>query len=135
MSSFEENSSGAAVDPTETLARYVISKRWVRPDKSIKQEAFIPPADLQLSVTRHKGLTADQIWKFGEGVASLRATTLVGRADIQTRSVTSTGLQVVTAAIDDNPNHAHVVGWPEDKPQQKSLAQELAAFCTYVAKP
>ena len=53
----------------ETLARFVVVKEWVRADKTIRPDAFVPPKDLNLSVTRHIGLTEMELWRFEFDVA------------------------------------------------------------------
>ena len=80
MSNFVENSPEGVVDGVEIIARFVISKRWVRENKTVQPDAFIPPPDLQLSTTRHKGLTEQELWNVGEKVADQRGKPLVDRA-------------------------------------------------------
>ena len=45
------------VTADELLARFITDKDWFRADLTIRQDAFIPPKDLQLSVTRHLNLS------------------------------------------------------------------------------
>lgn len=108
---------------------------WVRVDGTVRPDAFIPPRDLNLSTTRHLDLSESGIWEIGEGVAAVRDVDLIGRADIAVRSVRSIGLSAAPAPIPENPNRAHITGWPGDKPLQKSLAQQLAAMSAYAPKP
>ena len=119
----------------EALARFVMFQDWVRADRTVRPDAFIPPKDLQLSMTRHIGLSESRIWEIGEMVATERDVDLIGRADVAVRNIASVGLSVQPAPIPENPNHAHVTGWPEDKPSKKILAQQLAAVAAYVPKP
>ena len=51
--------------------------------------------------------------------------TLHGRADIQALNILEINLQVNPDNIP--PRHANIIGWPELKEEQKSIAQELAA--------
>jgi hypothetical protein len=67
-------------------------------------------------------------------VAAERHLELLGRADIAVHSVRAVGLSAESAPLPRNPNHAHVIGWPPDKPSQKSLAHQLAALSNYVRK-
>jgi hypothetical protein len=116
------------VASSEALARFVVQRHWIRHDGTVKQDAFMPPRDLELSVTRHLGLTEDQLWGFGEQVAAeLSAHRLLGRADVTVEVVHRNNLNVVPVPLPNNPNHAHLIGWPADKPLQKMIAQELAA--------
>src|ERR1700689_41484 len=64
----------------EKLARFVFRRQWVRQDGTIKQDAFIPPFDLELSVTRHLNNTDSQLWQTGEEIAGeLGINQLLGR--------------------------------------------------------
>ena len=124
------------VSTDEPLARFVTVGSWVRADKTVRQDAFIPPKDLNLSVTRHIRLSQEQLWIIGQAVANARRhTTLFGSADLLVFAVTKSGLRVEPAPIPGNPQHAHITGWPLDKPAQKNIAQELAAASTFVPLP
>lgn len=121
------------VSDGEMLARFVISTRWVRENGTVRQDAFIPPPDRNLSVTRHAQLSADEIRQRGDDVAKVRETELHGRADVIAITVRAAlPLNVVAAPIPRNPEHAHVIEWPLDKPSQKALAQEIAATAAYI---
>ncbi len=120
----------------ELLARYTLFKKWVRPDLTVSQDAFVPPSDFQLSVTRHLDLTEEDIWQLGNDVSKLRKRPLFGRADIVTSDVRKHTLEVKAAPIiPSNKNHAHVVGWPSEKSARKIIAQELAAVSRFVPNP
>jgi hypothetical protein len=120
----------------ERLARFIMRQQWVRADGSVKQDAFIPPRDLNLSVTRHAKLSMDQLWSRGRSVADQIRRRLIGRADIAASDVRTTGrLDVVAVPLVENPEHAHILGWPAEKPAQKTLAQKLAAAAGYVPLP
>lgn len=129
-------------DP-ELLARFVMRESWVRADGTVRQDAFISPPDLQLSVSRHTGQSQDGIWARGHAVARARETQLFGRADLMAASVRAAGasdstgaLDVVAAPLSDDPLHAHIIGWPAgDKPRQKILAQLLAAASLFKRAP
>ena len=118
----------------ELLARFILRKDYVRFDKTVKPNAFIPPKNLQLSVTRHLSLTVELIWRAGEEVAAIQNLPLHGRADIECSHVTKLGLIARASPLPTNSNHADIIAWPDDKPAQKLLAQELAANSTYVSK-
>ena len=51
---------------------------------------------------------------------------LHGRGDVLCGACRSQKLEVVSAPVDGNPYRTHGIGWPPDKPAQKSIAQELA---------
>ena len=129
--------SEPSVPNKEWLARFILFSGWVRGSKTVKPDAFMPPPHLDLSVTRHKEFAEDQLWQIGQAVADGRSVpvTLHGRADITAGEVRQQRLEVEPRPIPENLNHASVIGWPNDKPAQKSLAQELAAVARYIAKP
>lgn len=124
---------------TELLARFVTVPSWIREDLTVRQDAFIPPKDLQLSVTRHFGLIESELWRIGHCVAAQiagrRQGPLLGRADLIRANVVSQGLKTELHPLRDNPNHVHITDWPISKPEQKAIAQELARLAKYVGKP
>jgi len=62
-----------SVSGEEWLARFVTSTRWVRQsDQTVKQDAFIPYPYPDLSVTRHKDLSDQEIWGIGQTIAHAR---------------------------------------------------------------
>ena len=122
----------AVIPNNELLARFVIASKWFRADGTVKPDAFIPPSDLKLSVTRHAALSIDDLMARGRRVAEIRGKTFYGRADVSASVVREEKLDAVEFPLDDNPEHAHIVGWPSDKPAQKSKAQQLAAFARCV---
>ena len=115
----------SVIGDSETLARFVFFNRWVRDDKTMRPDAFIPHPYPDLSVTRHIGLTEAEIWQLGEVARGIRTLPLIGRADMTTEQVRNQSLQINP---DEPPrNHAIIVGWPADKPSQKIKAQAIAA--------
>lgn len=134
-------SGDGSLPPTsanEWLARFVTVKGWIRADNTVRQDAFIPPRDLNLSVTRHLKLTQDQLWEIGQDVVDAISekhhASLFGRADLTVAAVAKAALRTESAPIPTNPQHTHITGWPQDKPTQKSVAQQLAAEAEFVAK-
>lgn len=126
------------VSPDERLARFVTVEKWIRADNTVRQDAFIPPKDLNFSVTRHLQLSEDRLWEIGKAVADTISekhhAKLFGRADLTVAAVAKTALQTESAPVPGNPHHAHITGWPQDKPAQKNIAQQLAAAAVFVAK-
>jgi hypothetical protein len=125
----------AAVGADELLARYVLQSSHIRSNQTVKQDAFIPPPNLRLSVTRHLMATDDEIWALGEAVATLRTKTLYGRADVTVAACASQNLTVNADALPGNPNHANISAWPNEKAAQKIIALEIAAAAAFVANP
>lgn len=123
------------VSSDESVARYVLFSAHIRrSDGTLKPDAFIPPPDLELSVTRHLAATEAEIWQLGEDVARQRERTMYGRGDLGVGVCHAQQLAVRAASIAGNPNHAHILDWPTDKPTQKIIALELAAACRFVEK-
>lgn len=111
----------------EALARFVLQSNRLRADGTVKPDAFIPHPFPDLSVTRHLEWGEHRIWWIGQKVATQLGKRLLARADVLTATYRRCRLEVVSAPEADNLHHANVVGWPMDKPSQKSLAQEIAA--------
>ncbi len=124
----------AVIEDDELLARFVMVREWIRADGTVRPDAFIPPKDLNLSTTRHGTLQPSSLWEIGQSVARQFVRDLIGRADVIARNVKIVGLHPEPAPLPENPNHAHVAGWPTDKPSQKILAQQLAASSAYVIR-
>jgi hypothetical protein len=121
------------VAPTELLARFILSSGWFRPsDKTVKGDAFMPPQNLRLSVTRHLGLQEADLWDIGKSVASQRQppANLHGRADIAAADVIAQSLTVEPTPTPRN--HANILGWPTEKPGQKIIALKLASAARFV---
>lgn len=115
------------VAASELLARFILQGSHLRPDRTVKPNAFIPYPYPDLSVTRHLRLTETDLWEVGKCVARQTGKILHGRADVRTMAFQEQGLYVAVAPLPDNQNHANVVGWPLDKPAQKIIALEIAA--------
>ena len=64
---------------SEVLARFILFRKWIRIDETVKPEALLPTPDLELSVFRHNGMAEDELWRIGkEEVADKRKTNLYG---------------------------------------------------------
>ncbi|MFZ1977250.1 MAG: hypothetical protein WAV76_04790 [Bacteroidota bacterium] len=122
------------ISDEEILSRFILFKRFIRSDnKSIKADAFIPPSDLNLSVTASSQLSEEEIWKIGKDVAEIRSGgELYGRADLTALNVRSQNLQAIPAPLPTNIYHAHVIDWPTEKPAQKIIALELANASRFI---
>lgn len=123
------------VNENELLARFILFSKWFRSDSTVKPEAFMPHPHVDLSVTRHQSLTGDEIWAIGHNVANARKVRFYGRADIRASDVLRQSLKVKSAPVINNPNHANILGWPEQKPAQKIIAVQLAASAKYYSNP
>lgn len=120
------------VTDNELLARFVLFSKWIRDDKTVRPDAFIPYPYPNLSVTRHRELSEFALWQIGQGIADKRFLKLYGRADIQAITVKAHSLRIEPTP--EPKNHANITGWPADKPGQKIIAQEIAATAQFVPK-
>ena len=117
----------------ELLARFVLQSSHVRSsNQTVKADAFMPPPNGKMSVTRHLMATEEEIWEVGRGVASQRGKSLYGRADVVASAYLVENLAVERDPIAGNPNHTHVFNWPRDKAAQKIIATEIAAAARFV---
>jgi len=57
----------STVADDEVLARFILHKRYIRNDGTLKPDLFIPHPHTDLSVTRHVWLEESSIWAIGEG--------------------------------------------------------------------
>ncbi len=126
-----------AVESVELLARYVYaSKHFSRQNRRVKAAAFLPPGNGRESVTRHREATEAEVWQVGQAAAESRERTLYGRGDVLAATCESQRLAVEADPIEDNPNHANVVGWPmDDKAKCKLIAEEIAVAARFVPVP
>jgi hypothetical protein len=118
------------IDSDEIVARYMLNKRNIREDQTIKPDEFIPYKYVDLSVNRHRDCIESEIWKFGQQVAEQRNKKLLGRTDIGVKDCTVDSLSVVAKPIPGNPNHADITGYPPKKADQKAMALKIAANCS-----
>jgi hypothetical protein len=123
------------VSDDEWLARFVLFSKWIRSDRTLRPDAFIPHPWPDLSVTRHLELSENEIWGIGQAIADKRRTNLLGRGDVQARILRGQRLQIDAAPIEGNLNHANITAWPADKPSQKIIAQEIASRAYFVTTP
>jgi hypothetical protein len=111
------------VERSETLARYIFSRRYLGPVHP-KAAAFMPPPDLKLSVFRIDDLSQVAVWAIGVSVGAESQRHLHGRGDIFASQVLASGL---TTEPDNVPErHVSITGWPDDESKRLSIAQELA---------
>jgi len=123
------------IEDSESLARFILYSRWYRKeDKSVKSDAFIPYPHNELSVTRTKDLSENELMEIGKNIIhnSNRSVkpTLCGNAEFNVHEVRKINLDAIPALVKGNPNHSNVTGWPHEKSKQKSLAIELASKAT-----
>jgi len=116
------------VDDAELLARFIVNGNEVRADGTVRPQLFLPYKWVELSVNRHRDAASNETWSVGFQVAEQRSKTLLGRADIRASSCWVGTLSVLASPIlPHNPNHADIIGYPDRKDEQLSLAAKLAA--------
>jgi hypothetical protein len=124
------------VSSDELLARFIVFSKHIRSSNlTVKPDAFIPHPLIELSLTRHREATEDELWHEGQRVAGLRSAALYGRADVTAEAFEGERLSVAAKPIPENPNHADVIDWPADKSAQKMKAVEIAIKAVFVARP
>lgn len=120
----------------ESLARCLHQRDHFQPATySVRPKAFEPPADLRLSVVRIYDLNTQEVWAYLQiNVIDKmpQRRSLYGIADIKVSAVQATGLTVDPDNIP--PRHASIVGWPQNKSEQKLLTQELASKARLVLR-
>ena len=126
--------AAVAVADAERLARFILTERHIRKnDGSVRAEAFAPFKYVEMSVTRHRDFSEEELWAMGRQVAEARTLPLVGRADFLAADAREQNLDVTP---DEPPrNHANVIGWPPEKPAQMIRALEIATRANYIANP
>ncbi len=114
------------VGQEENLARFILQKRHIRADNTVKYAAFFPNKNGETSVFRVSGITDNKIWSIGErDVASEQGRQILGRADIKASIVISKELNIIP---NEPPElHANITGWPDERSKQKEIALELAS--------
>jgi hypothetical protein len=100
-----------------------------------KKGAFMPEfyrGQFETSVCRTFCLTEDQIWDIGNA-ARQDGVAVKARADFVVANLTAAQLKAKAApGIDSYPQHAVIVGWPNEKHEQLMRATELANAASLV---
>lgn len=113
------------VDPSEDLTKFIFNRSQFSPSNDrVKYSAFMPSPNRRLSVFRIAGLAENDVWEIGETIGERRTLPLLARADIKVSSVAEAGLKI--DADDIPPQHANIIGWPEDHSAVILKAKELA---------
>jgi len=89
----------------------------------------------ETSVCRISATPEKRIWEIAHRARSPRLA--LARADLTANSVDSTGLRINPAPdLDaDYPEHAVIVGWPDEKDKQMELAIQLVNSTNLVFSP
>ena len=81
------------------------------------------------------GLTEYQIWAIGLLVGEGRGKPPKARADFDAGAVSSVKLTIEPDPLEAIPSHINLGGWPSEKDEQKSIAQELCVRAQLVLPP
>lgn len=113
----------------EPLTRFIYDSDKVNTQGRVKDGAFLPSFEknlnrLETSVCRIVTLDEEKIWHIGRQSRPER--TIKGRADHSTEHVSNAGLTTVSAPEGTFEEHAVLLGWPEEKEQQKLIARAIA---------
>jgi hypothetical protein len=123
------------VTPSEVLSRFIMQTNWYNlSDNRVKYAALMPnPKNGETSVFRISGISDREVWEIGDREVGLkRDKPVLGRADIGVSFVITKGLKVVPS--EPPVRHANIVGWPEEKSEQRLVALELAAEAIFYKK-
>lgn len=117
----------ALSDLSESLSRFILSKKYYSIEKKIvKYAAFLPNNNGETSVFRTSGIPDKEIWDIGDReVSTIRQKPILGRADIIAYLVLKKGLEVIPSEPPER--HANIAGWPDERSKQRLIALELAA--------
>lgn len=117
-----------AVSADENITRFINQKAYFRSnDGTVRHNAFMPNHDGEVSVYRISGIDDSEVYAIGtEYFAEITGKPLMGRADIIVSEVFKHDLRVQSHQ-DPHPRHANICGYPDEKPEQKLVAIELAA--------
>lgn len=113
-------------EPREVLSRFIFSRRHFNPSQSrVKPDAFLPQrGPLETSVFRTVALDGVEIRRIGNTVGRPSGRTLKAWGNVLAGVVFDVGLDVRPDNVPER--HAAIIGWPEQKDKQISLAQRLA---------
>ncbi len=120
---------------SEILSRFIMQTNWYRlSDNCVRYAAFMPnPRNGETSVYRISGISDREVWEIADREVGLRRDKpILGRADIGTSFVITKGLNVVPS--EPPIRHANILGWPEQKSEQRLVALELAAEAIFYKK-
>lgn len=111
----------------EVLSRFIFSSSHFTRSR-VKPDAFLPTRDLETSVFRGTGLDRRGIRQAGDAVGLRTNRTMKAWGDVRVGQVFAVGLDLRPDNVPER--HAAIIGWPEQKDEQLSLAQRLAEVAT-----
>lgn len=120
------------ISSDESVARFIYQKSdWSKqPTPKPKPKVFLPILEAgqwETSVCRISATSDQRIWEISNRIRS--PLLALARADLAVNSVEAAGLRTKPAPdLDaDYPEHAVIVGWPDEKDKQMELAIQLVS--------
>jgi hypothetical protein len=137
--SSQDKTQIAPISQNEQVARFIYQKNdWSRQSSRPKPKVFLPMKEAgqwETSVCRVCAVSEQRIWEIANQARSpLR---VLACAELSANSVMTAGL-FTEAAPDfeaNYPEHAVIVGWPDEKEKQMALAIELVSTAELVLTP
>lgn len=130
----------ATISPDERVARFIYQKSdWSnQATPKPKPKVFLPMKEAgqwETSVCRVHVVPEQRIWKIANRVRS--PLPALARADLTTNSIAVAGLCTDPAPDHDAdyPEHAVIVGWPDEKEKQMALSIQLASSADLIFAP
>jgi hypothetical protein len=115
------------VSADENITRFINQKAYFRSNGTVRHNAFMPNRDGEVSVYRISEIDDSEVYAIGtKYFAEITGKPLMGRADIIVSEVFKHDLRIQPHQ-DPHPRHASICGYPDEKPEQKLVAIELAA--------
>ena len=114
--------------PPITLSRYIYqSGHFSAANQRIKQNAFLPKrGETRISAATIDGLAEPAVWQIGDVLGRARANPAdaIARSDFAPEILAPLNLSL---ELDTAPHerHVNICGWPEEKEEQKNIAQDL----------
>ena len=113
------------VGSSENISRFVLSRRWIRADNTVRHIAFTPNNNGETSVFRISGISDNEVWNIGEREVGMKQNKpILGRADITASIILSNHLEIIQSEPPER--HADITSWPEEKDKQRDVALKLA---------
>lgn len=115
---------------TETIARFIYQNSDISNSTSqIRNRALMPRyegSQWETSVCRTSNISAERVWKIGGHIRSDKA--VIARADMLHQHALEDGMKALAIPDleNDYPEHAVIVGWPDEKDAQMAKATSLA---------
>lgn len=130
----------STLSPKEGVARFIYDKSaWSKqPVLKPKPKVFYPEffeGKWETSVCRTLSVSEQRIWEIAHKAREPRLA--LARAELNVSSVHGVGLRTESAPdlAKDYPEHAVIIGWPDEKEKQMEFAIQLVAASKLILVP